>query len=429
MDSNLLHYTCLSEFRRTFYKDLLQLEHLKGGMISIEKFNYADGSEGDFTFWGWQLDKGNNRYLLPGRTDTGKYIKLNNTLPIMASETEKISYRGLVYNLILKPRSMRFRATPHTSFKQFVDELSSTPHSNPEHLKLLWFLGLASMMDRAYYRVCSPPSMGKSSVVDTLGHLIGSATKIVKPTLAKLEHRANYKWLVMDEANDIPTADWKLIDNFLLDVAAFSPTIEKHSMGAKQSYDVSEFSMSLFYNDVTDYPDKAEYFDQVTKKALRDRFPAFRVYGGFTADFNSIRSVNVQEYVEKHLTDYVKLIETFTYYKEKLHDSLHWYEVSGLQSMPERWKMNVDKLLKIIDLYCGSQEEFDHWVQVVSNSIQDYYEMSKFEALYERAKKKYSKGDLDSMLTEVRKKNTFKEKNELVENYDGMIFNKQVNAW
>jgi len=429
---SLLHYSCLSEFKKNFYKDKLTRDHLQGGMIELNRFSYSDGRpDEEVRFWGWELKKGNESFLLPGRMGD-KEIKLQEILPILVNASSKVGSRGKVYNRILRLTSVRFKPMRHMKFKELVDKLTSNSHSNPEHYKLLWFIGLTSIMDRAYFRVCSPPSFGKSSVVDTLGHLMGDASKIVKPTLAKLEHRTSYKWLVLDEANDLPAASWKDIDQFLLDVAAFSPMIEKHSRAygdGKESYDVSEFSISLFYNDVTDYPEKSEYFDTVTKRALRDRFPAFRVHGGFTEDFNKIRSINVEEFVKDNEKEYKKIIETLTYFKQNKHQSLHWWSVKPMQHMPERWKSNIDKLLKIIDLYCDSQEEFDHWVGVVSASIQDYYEMSKFPPVWEKARKKLSSKDLEELKQLVKQKSLFKDKVDVVVNFDSALLTKDVRGW
>jgi len=379
----LLHYDCLSMFKRIFYKDLLTNEHLESDEIRMDKLTYTDGStEEEANLWGYVFKKDGIKYILPSRLEDGTYINLSKTLPIIAKETIKIAYRGIVYHLIKKPVSAKFRPQKKMSFKEMVDIFSSLGHDNPLHQKLLLFMALSQMMDRANFRISTPPGFGKDSSVDIMGNLIGRSSTIVSPTLAKLEFMTNYKWLAVNEIVDIPKGEWRVIEQFILDAGAFKPEIAKHSRaiagGVKEMLDISQFSLSLLYNDINNYNEKTQYFDYVAKDAVKDRFPPFRLYGNFTEDFNSIRNIDVRTFVKDNFDKYKDLIYTFTYYKKNLYNYLHHYKTTEFDIYPERWKTNIGKLLKIIDVYCDSETEFKEWVQVIVKAIEDYQEMLKY---------------------------------------------------
>ena len=76
-----------------------------------------------------------------------------------------------------------------------------------------------------------------------------------------------------------------------------------------------------------DYPKAAEkYFDFVTKRAVLDRFPAFRFNGTMKEDFNSIKEINVSEFVEDNKKSYESLIRSFTFYKNNYMKEMHGWK-------------------------------------------------------------------------------------------------------
>ena len=77
MDSRMLYYDCLSEFKKQFYKDLLTQEHLASGQIKINKVSMPDGSEDDeYNFWGYQFEKNGVKFLLSAVDSDKKEIDL-----------------------------------------------------------------------------------------------------------------------------------------------------------------------------------------------------------------------------------------------------------------------------------------------------------------------------------------------------------------
>jgi len=416
---NILHYDLISQFKKAFYKNLLSPEHVISGEKRMNKFSYPDGGEDEeVNFWGYILEKEGSKYLLPSKDKNDKFINLNTILPVLATNTTRVSYQGQVYHLIEKPITAKFKTLKQYSFRILVDKFSSLKHSNPTHHKLLWFIGLSQMMDRANARISTPPGFGKDSVVDILGNLIGKSATIVSPTLAKLEFMTSFKWLAVNEVVDITKTNWRPIEQFLLDAGAFKPEIAKHSRavssGVKEMLDISEFSLSLLYNDIDNYTKKTDYFDFIAKDAVKDRFPAFRLFGTFEEDFNEIKNINVEQYVKNHWNEYKDLIYTFTYFKKHLFKELHHYTTKAFDDYPERWKTNIGKVLRIIDLYCESQSEFDSWVGNLKASMSDYTEMLDYPDWLESAKGRLGNKKFSDVLPEVSKLNTFSGKNSLL---------------
>jgi len=452
-DPRMLYYECISEFKRQFYKDLLTLEHVQGGQIKIDKVSLPDGSADDeYNFWGYQLEKDGKKYLLSALDQNNEEIDLRKVMPIRAKSLLKVASKGVVYYHIKNPVSMKFKAEKTMTFKEFIGLFTSLVHSNPEHQKLLWFMALTQMFDRANFRITTPAGFGKDSTIGILGNLIGKCVTIEHPTLAKLEYMTNYKWLGVNEVVDIGKTEWKIIEQFLLTAGDLKPEITKHSRaiasGVGETLDISNFSISLFYNDIDHYIEDDKYFDSVTKVAVKDRFPAFRLYGNYSEPFNQVKDLNLRSFVQEHYADYIELIHNYAYYKQNFMTLLHNYKTEGLISMPERWKINVGRLLKIIDIYCDTQEEFTKWVQVVNSSMNDYKAMliypnvvaklfkqmgipssvlentSPKNILYylEKDKDKYNyyKGVLDT--------NTFMQKNYLISIYSKQKVYKEVDA-
>ena len=373
-DEMLLHYDNLAQFEETYFKDLLTQMHIVEHEKHIKEVN-EKGNEGKVTIDEYMtiLEKNNKKYLMPS-----KYVK---DLPIkVVGKPSKYSLKGDVYYCLEKTNvvTARFKPVKTMSFKRLIDKLAGFEHSNPEQYKLLTMINFTQMLDRANFRISTPPSFGKDSAVDTMGALFGEAHTIENPTIAKLEMMTFAKLLAVNEVVDIAPAQWRDIELFLLSTGAFKNSVTKRSRAhgkVGEILDTSKLSLTLMYNDIDSYPSSTKYFDMITKNAVKDRFPPLRLHGVLTQDFDSIAKINVKDYVKENLNKYVDIIRAFHYYKSNLFNELHYYKYIPTDSYPERWKTNIGRLLKIVDVYSCSQEEFDKWAGVLSSAIRDYQEM------------------------------------------------------
>ena len=416
----LLHYESVSAFKKKFFNNLLTTEHLQGGEVMIDKLVLPTGDkEEEVNFWGYILEKDNNRYLLPSRDKEKNFLDVKDLLPCIAEDLEKVAYQGKSYQIINKPIRARFRPVKTMSFKELVDVISDLEHTNPEHRKLMVLMGFTQMMDRANFRISTPPAFGKDSIVDTMGSLFGNASTIENPTIAKLEFMTTFKWLAINEVIDISKSEWRNIEQFLLATGAHKPEISKRSRSYKnlsEILNISQFSLTLMYNDITDYKTTEDYIDFVTKRAVLDRFPPFRFHGVFQEDFNKIKEVNVTKFVEENFDYYKSMIYAFTYYKENFLGELHGYNIIGLNKLPQRWNYNVGKLLRVIDLYCDSQEEFNKFIILINGCIADYKSMLMYPNLIEQV---HNKGKTPTLVNNF---DTFLSKNQYL---NSLLVNKE----
>jgi hypothetical protein len=405
----LLHYDFIAEFKRQFYKDLLTADHVESGLIELPKLTYENGTEENGTFWGWILKKNGINYLLSYRDVNDNVRDINELLPIRPNDCIEVSSKGIVYKWIHKPVTMKIRPVKTMTFKQMVDKFCMFAHTNQVHQKLMWFMGLTQMLDRANFRISTPAGFGKDSTVDILGNLVGGAATLENPTLAKLEFMTSFKWLAVNEVVDVSPSEWRIIEQFLLATGAHKSEVTKHSRavsGTKEILNTSHFSLSLMYNDIDHYPDMEKYFDKVSKDAIKDRFPPFRLFGGFNQDFNVVKGINVEQYVREHKEEYLELLRNFSYYKENMFSLLQHYK-ADLIDMPERWLTNIGRLLRVVDLYSENQDEFNYWVNIINKSLLDYKDMLKYPDLLDKVMKKLNQKDFAEFHKEVSVANTF----------------------
>jgi hypothetical protein len=366
-------------------------------------------------FWGFLLIKDGVNYLLESSDESGEEIDIIKTLPFEAKSLQKISDKsGTVYYKINEVVPKRIREEQVFSPQEFVNNLCLLEHSNNDHRKLLVMIALANLWDRSYQRIATPPGFGKDSVVDMFNGLFGDCGTVESPTLAKLEDRAAVlKWLVCNEVVDITRDQWNLIQNFLLPAACHKNEVTKHSRAFKnvgEIIDVSRFSLSMFYNDIVEYPDHRVYFDVVTKGAVKDRFPAFRLHGKYTEDFNSMKHVNVDTYVKDNMTWYINMVRTFLFYRTNFHSFVKKFDDSKLMPLDGRDKTNIARILKVVAFYSKDQKEFDHYVGIINNSMIDYIEMLSWVPFVKKLgggstdESKEVRDQVDDQVDEYRKK-------------------------
>jgi hypothetical protein len=382
MDKRALFYTIVGLFKKEFFKNILTREHLIPKEIHIKKLRFPDGGEDEeANFWGYELVKDSNNYLISSADEDGNEVDVTKLLPVMPKDIMKVATgKGDVYQWVQRPVKVQYKNEQNHSVKELVNDLSALEHTNPYQLKLLTMIALSQLWYRANFRIASNGGFGKDSIVEICNSLFGDCGTVESPTIAKLEDRATVlKWLVVNEVVGIGKADWDIIQQFLLATGAHKNELTKHSrafQNVKEIIDISDFSLSLFYNDITHYASAERfYFDKVTKGAVLDRFPAFRFYGKFTEDFNALSTIDEEQFMLKNKEDLKKLLYSFVYYKSNIENHTHGYNQDKLMKLTGRDQTNMSRLLKVVDAYCDSQEEFDKWLSVINNSLVDYNTM------------------------------------------------------
>lgn len=415
-----LYYPALAEFDRQFKEHILSIEHVASHKIHWKKFSYPNGDAPDepeavtgYVLMKGSKDSGAKKYLLPYM-----HGSVVDELPIIVDDTRMVSYKSEVYELVESYRTVKIRSEKKMSFRELVNVLCEHEHTNPKHQKLMTMIALSQLFDRANIRVASNPGFGKDSSVETLSMLHGDCLAIGKPTFAKLEHRTGVSWLVINEMMNLKKKDWEDIEQFLLNAGDFKPTYEKHSRsykGSGESFDISKLSLSMFYNDITAYP-SGDYFDTIGHKAVIDRFPAIRVYGRFTEPWHKIAQINVSEYVSENKEVYTDLLHTLKYFSEHMEDEINHYDRSLLSSVaPDitgRWLQCTHVFLKAFDMYSQTQDEFNAWILIYLEAIEDYKEMLEYPYLLKAANNRDPESSNNFLKGETP--DTFIEKNKVL---------------
>ena len=329
--SLLLHYDCLSKFDEVYNEGLLTKNHI----VEAEKYVKDVRIKGDPDPWLVDdvctiLHKDGKRYLMPSTIIDSLPIKIKGSPIIYSYKDDVYRYLDPKSNII----SMPSKAEMKMSFRAFADYLSSFEHTGSERgdFKLYIFMILAQMYNRVNFRISTTAGFGKDSIVEIMGALFGDAHTIENPTIAKLEKMTFVKLLAVNEVIDIKGEAWRDIEQFLLATGALKNKVLKRSRasaGVGEELDISKFSITLMYNDIDHYSPKTKYFDKITKKAVKDRFPSFRLCGRLTQDFNEVNSMNKRTIVMDNYNFYTDLVHTFTYFKKNFYNNEVHYKSSS----------------------------------------------------------------------------------------------------
>ena len=376
----MLHYELVEEYRRQQYKDLLLSNHVASDKLHINKVTFPGGLVNDeYDFWGYILEKDGDKYLLSCMTVDGEELSLKDLLPIYPEDLEEVAYRGQAYKVINRPVPARIPPEKKLSFKEFVDNLSYTKHTNKDHQIFNVLLGLTQRFYRAYFRVCTPPGFGKDSFVSVMDALVGGCGSITNPTVAKLEYMTYLNHLVINEVSSIGKSEWALIQQFLLDVGDFKPSTFKRSRGDREVIDLTNLSISLFYNDIDQYASLKKFFDTKTDGNVKDRFVPFRFVGGYDEPFENITKLNTKSFIKDNFVFYRDIVSSYYYYKENLEKYVDSsYPSPDLSIYPKRWRNNLSWVIKMLNVYSDDEVEYLRLWGNLKSCIKDYEEMLKY---------------------------------------------------
>lgn len=415
MDSSLLlHTEVLSEFEEQYFAKVLDINNIvSDGVVNFPKVKATDGTDLEINFFGWVVNKGGVSYLIPNVDQDKNPVTVKDVFPLVPQQWEDVGYQSKAYRYVRSYSTVKYKSENRLGMRKLIDTLCNIPHSNPKHRKLLVMAIVSQVINRAYYRFSSPPGFGKDSIVDVLGLLVGRCATIENPSVPKLEREASVQTLCgLNEVVGLTRGQWTDIGKFMLAACAYKPKITKRTRafgGVGEEINLRNFSMSLFYNDIDCYVDpKIVYFDSLAEGGILDRIPAFRLYGHFDYDFNSINSINVREYVKENWDTFLDIIYTLTYYKNNpISEIKYSYD---LGKMPQRWKRSIGVLLRVVAEYCVSQQEFDAWVNVIKGSMLDYTAMIEYPKLLPSLKDKVGKKEFEDISVKLKNMNTYSER-------------------
>lgn len=377
-----LHYTTLNKFNELFYKDILTPAHLVEQERHFKKLDEPRGGIIE-NFWGYIYSKADEKYLLSSQD----FKNIKDSVGLKPKMTQKVAYRDEVYHLITKVAPINFKKEDRVTFKECINRLNSFERSDERQGKLLWIVMIAAYFGRFNIRLSSEPGFGKDSSIEVLKSLFGKSSSVVSPTVAKLERLANTEQLIaINEVNDLALADFRNIEQFLLSNGDLKNEVTKRSRAfdnVGEVIDISKLSLALFYNDVDCYPLDRDYFDMLSKAAVRDRFIAMRFTGRITEDFSKVNEVNVEQFVANNMEWYKDLIYSLEYHVTRVDDAwkIKGFNITPTSNHSSRQVGHLKVLYKFLALYCDDEEEFLDLKQGFETAIKEYEAMIKYLSL------------------------------------------------
>lgn len=377
--SRTWHYNTLSDFNHKYYEnvitvaDLLEEEITKKNKIT-EEIDYF-----------LQAKKDKTTYLIPSEYVDGEGNKSETIkeLPIKPLLTEKISHRGKAHIKIKHFSPVKIKPQHTMSFKELIDQFAKAEHLTPELYTLWKIIAVTAHTDRINIRVISYPGWGKDSLIVILKLLFGDCTTVNKPSLAKLKYLLNNqnKILGLNEVQDLKSEDIDYLSRFYEDTGDFKPYYEnpkRGSSGVMESTNIQNLSTITFYN----FPDenkgehKQELFDFKFKPKIMSRImPLYFEGGSHTETPLKDRFKRTQEPITLEEIDYLKeFIKNYLHYAQTYPKGTNKYFRKGRAEIAKnvRWQNNYDAICARIDMYARSQEEFDHFEQLLYDSVIKY---------------------------------------------------------
>lgn len=384
-----MHYLLVSAYHDKQYRNILMPSNVVGKKIHINKVILpGDVTEEGYDFWGYELESRKKKFLLSCvDKKTQDEINLIDLLPIYPMDLETVGVKGIAYELINKPVPARIPPKQKISFREMIDRLSITKSSNPTHRKILTIFSTMQRMKRANNLICTPPGMGKDSTLEINDYVVGGCGSVTNPTVAKLEFLTSFlKHLAINEVSNAKGGTWDDIQSFLLDVGDMKLKTNKRSRsfkGIDESIILKDLSISLYFNDITEYNNVEKFFDNRADGNVKDRFIPLRLWGEFTEDFNKIVGVNPIKYVEEHYQWYRDIACTFTYFEKEFDNLVKPVVDHRFVGLPKRWVGSLSVLFQGISLYAENDDEENFLRTEVFKAMEDYKEMLKFPKYYE----------------------------------------------
>lgn len=346
-------YGSVGAFFRLYYDKLLTENMITGGELYIEEYKDVDGSPTTCSKFFFPLKKGKFTYLIESKDIKG--------LPIMVHHYERMSYSGKGYRLADDIEPMRITPEKTMSFRELVNNFANIAHDRP-NMDLLWRLvSVVSFVDRINVRVATNPEFGKDSKLNIINSLTGEIGKISNPTIAKLEYLLFNKVCFINEVAGINSQSRQDVEQFLLQCGDFNNEYVKRSRasaGSSEKYDISKMSLVIAYNDLSQYTNTSKYFDFLWTNtgAINNRILPLLFSGKIIEDFNEVFDAEIVARENREF--YIKFLRALLYFKGTSITTLKWKQPS-FEFGTDRWKRNFLIILRWIDLYAESQEEFD----------------------------------------------------------------------
>lgn len=369
------HFDSTGTFFKKYYEKLITENMLSSSEMFIENYKDDNGFEVSCSKFFFPFKKDSFIYLIPS-----EYVE-KRKLPLLVERFERVSYSGKGYRLPTALKPMKIRPEMTMTFRELIDIFANTNHSNPTH-DLLWrLISIILFVDRVNIRAATNPEFGKDSKLNIINSMTGEVGKVSNPTIAKLEYLLFNKVIFINEVSGINSQSRQDVEQFLLACGDFNNEYNKRSRaasGSSEKYDISEMSLVVAYNDMSQYTNSGKYFDFMWQNtgAINNRIIPFLFEGKILEDYTTPFDVN--KVVKENYDDYVKFLRAVLYFRNNKQTEILWEDKEFDFGGNGRWERNFITLKKWISLYAQSQEEYDKLILDLYTAHLKYLKMVGF---------------------------------------------------
>ena len=191
--------------------------------------------------------------------------------------------------------------------------------------------------------------------------------------------------LVINEVSNLNKEEKKSLQQFFLNTAADQPKYTKRSRARSvegEIIDISKLSEVILYNNRIDYLNKGQdFFDDIFTVAVCDRFLPLKMDGILNKDQFKDRT-DCKKVATENMQNNIAMMKTVMWLSEGSDNQTHNYlslmknykksvELSGRQGN------SFDTIMRFVDLYADTQEEFTIMEHMLHNCYNDYKEQLK----------------------------------------------------
>lgn len=312
-----------------------------------------------------------------------------NHLPVRANTTEEWLYKESARAKAIVLHVMEytpFRIRPencYSGFHAFIDHLAPFEHTFPFQWTLNKMIAVMGLLGKTFTCLSSQAEFGKSCIYEILNEITQKSPvfqpRSIPGILAQITGNGN---IVFDEVHKSNADVKRCMENFALQVGANKPVYINGAMKSsrtKAKYDVTWQSITFLYNTLDHYtdPDK-EFFDNIfsNNPAIDSRFLKLRMDGVLTEKFD--KDFNMVKVAEDNKMEYMKVAKHLLYLRDlKIQNQyVRRYNPSERKLMLQgRKRILFDEITWAVDMYAGSQEEFDQYYGLLEDCIIGYDRM------------------------------------------------------
>ena len=382
MNRYLFHSKAVDIFRKKVYSNILTIYDVKSDEKQISVF--VDGEKTNIQGFEFRDQETRKTFFVQSQH--------MNELPFKVLETETQVYARKVYHLVKRIKPGKPIVSDEMSVKEWIDSWFDLEHTSKEDLMVAKFLVASSATSRTFTRICTGAGFGKDGIVNNLIGITGKGKNVNTASPAKLFQLIGEGFTAFNEIAGFGGERKETMQNFFLVTGDSGATVYEHgttgSDKTKSNADISEYGWTILHNLPEYYMNKGQLtFEQMFSHAVFDRVFPVLLEGGVKPK-NDFMKVNIDfdRLVDDSLGEYKRWIGRYFHlksilYKTKCRFVLKEYDLSvpGRKESGSRFWNNFNNIAVLVSLYAETQEEFDHWMDIIYDRHKKY--ITKVEEL------------------------------------------------